>query len=173
MRISYAPVSANPSGASQNYLAKMAQDALTKKFQRAFSAPFDFAAHGSRKHFPEVDTLTKHVRYGDNKAPETLAKLASGYKAIGLTKEQNCGMFLTAASVVRAMYPMDAPFCLSDWNELETQLQGEFDCIQVKLWRGDLSAKTLTDAHERLTKLRDMIDRALEWIEKRLYGGVQ
>lgn len=170
--VSYTPVSAPASGARKYGFGKTAQELAIEECQRVFTAPFGLAPHGSRVRCPQFDSLVKHVRYGDNKAPETLMKLAFGYKSLGISKSANCGMFLHAASIVAAQYPSDV-VSIEDLNVLETELQGDIDRYQTRLWKKDYSAKTLKETLDGLYKMRDVIDRMIEWVEKRLYGAKQ
>lgn len=167
------PVSRIPSGVRKNYFGQSVQDAAIDEYRRALLMPFTEARYGSKVSCPQLVTLAKHVGQRENKVAETTMRLAFGALALGLPKSIVCRPFVVGHAIMSAQYPADASLDINDLNALETQLQGEFDQIQVKLWRQDYSTKTLTEAHERLTKMRDLCDKMLAWIEKKLYGPKQ
>lgn len=149
------------------------QDCLTEKYTRIFTEPFELPRHGTRVAVPEFASLVKHLREGDNKLPRTLAKLTMGYRRLEVGKPMLCGMFHKAAAVAASQYPVEASISIEELSALETQLQGDIDRLQVKLWQRDFSCRTLKDFLDSLYRMRNALDRMIEWAEKKLYGSVQ
>lgn len=155
----------------KNGFTETVQRQAIDEYRRALLLPFSEARYGSKTKCPQLVSLAKHVSQGENRVAETTMRLAFGALSLGLPKSVVCRPFVIGHAILSAQYPTEGVLDIDDLNALETQLQGEFDSIQVKLWRRDFSTKTLTDAHERLTRIRDLCDKMLEWIEKKLYGS--
>jgi hypothetical protein len=172
--ISYAPASSTLRVSPRTISVETVQDedGLTEHYTRIFTEPFDLPLHGTRVTVPEFASVVRHIKAGDYKMPNTLAKLTLGYRRLNVTRPMLCGMFYKAAAVAASTYPAKVE-AIEDLNELETRLQGEIDQFQNKLWRKDYSAKTLKDFLDGLYRMRDAIDRMIEWAETKLYGERQ
>lgn len=147
-------------------------DARRDELKRSLLAPVYNAIYGSKTDCPELVMLAKNVERGTNRAIDTVDTLSLAAPRLHRPLSEALLFSNTLSATIRAQYPAQFPAMeIEDLNDLETELQGSFDLIQNKIWRKDYSAKTLREGLEQLYKLRDAINRYIEWIERRLYGG--
>jgi hypothetical protein len=144
-------------------------DAMREDVKRGLTGPLHQVAKGAKRYCPHLSMTLRNVDREQNKAAETVTTILLAQLHLrGLEVARAFPRKLDALLRARVV-PTSESFEIEKWNALETELQGAFDRIQVELWRKNYSTPVLMDALDTLYRIRDAVNQAIEWLERRLY----
>lgn len=166
----YAKALPRPIAVGQYRSNESVQADAIREYRRELVAPLAAAPFGSRRNSPKLVSLSKHVTAGENKAPETTAALLFGALALGVDIETVVSPLRMLEARLRAQVPLPQ-LSLEDLQQIETEIEGTCNNLQMRYMRGDRTEKLLRDMLEKFERIHEVSGQIIAQLRKRLYGG--
>jgi hypothetical protein len=167
---SYTKALPRPLAIAQYRSNESVQATAIKEYRRELVAPLAAAPFGSRRNSPRLVSLAKHVTAGENKAPETTAALLFGALERGVDIETVTRPLRLLDGMLRAQVPLPQ-LSLDDLQQVETEIEGICNNLQMRYMGGERTEKLLRDMLEKFERIHEVTGQIIAQLRKRLYGG--
>lgn len=144
-------------------------DAVAEEFRRELTAPYHAAKRGSRLHAPKLSVLIKNIDHGVNHLPQNVVTLALGaYSLGGIEAARRPWRIIDEMLTAKAPVPT---YSLDDLQQIETEIEGICNNLQMRYMRGDRTRKLLLDMLEKFERIHEISGQIVAQLRARLYGG--